>query len=423
MEFNKGGEASTLISHELSELSKTQTQRSIYRVHKYLRNVNSQCYEPNIVAIGPYHSNKDNLKMTEEHKLRYLQLLLERKKENVERYTLSIGELEHEARSCYADPIHLNSAMFIKMLVLDACFIIELVRKRHKRDPTCKNDPIFKMGWIMNTLQRDIILFENEIPFFILRKLFDLIEGPNQYDKLIHRLSFFCHNLFPGGRLKYKTERSPEEIKHILDLVHGNWIPSIKEVNLNVDEVDRMREWRFIHSATELTNANVAFQKKLSDDFFKVEFDDGLMQMQPLTIEDRTECFFRNLIAYEQYFQDTQPNFVTDYVKLLDSLINSSEDIDILCKCEIIDNWLGDNEVVANIFNRLTLSVTGHQHFVYTDIFDKVNAHYGTRRNKAIATLRRDYFNSPWAYFSFLAALAILSLTVAQTVFSALQVF
>ncbi|KAL0364153.1 UNVERIFIED_CONTAM: hypothetical protein Sangu_0512900 [Sesamum angustifolium] len=321
MEFNKGGEASTLISHELSELSKTQTQRSIYRVHKYLRNVNSQCYEPNIVAIGPYHSNKDNLQMTEEHKLRYLQLLLERKKENVE---------------------------------------------------------------------------STKTP---------------------------CHNLFPGGRLKYKTERSPEEIKHILDLVHGNWIPSIKEVNLNVDEVDRMREWRFIHSATELTNANVAFQKKLSDDFFKVEFDDGLMQMPPLNIEDRTECFFRNLIAYEQYFQDSRPNFVTDYVKLLDSLINSSEDIDILCKCEIIDNWLGDNEVVANIFNRLTLSVTGHQHFVYTDIFDKVNAHYGTRRNKAIATLRRDYFNSPWAYFSFLAALAILSLTVAQTVFSALQVF
>ncbi|KAL0421263.1 UNVERIFIED_CONTAM: hypothetical protein Slati_3149200 [Sesamum latifolium] len=204
--------------------------------HKYLRNVNSQCYEPDIVAIGPYHSNKDNFKMMEEHKLRYLQLLLERKKENVERYILAMGELEHEARNCYADSIHLNSAKFIKMLVLDGCFIIEL---------------------------REII----------------------------------------------------------------------------------------------------------------------------------------------------------------GQLINSSKDVDILCECEIIDNWLGDNEVVANIFNRLTLSVTTHQYFVYTDIFDKVNAHYGTRRNKAIATLRRDYFNSPWAYFSVFAALAILLLTVAQTVFSALQVF
>ncbi|KAL0421262.1 UNVERIFIED_CONTAM: hypothetical protein Slati_3149100 [Sesamum latifolium] len=397
MQSSNGRDASTL-SEKLSELPQPQTQPSIYKVHNHLRDVNSKAYEPDIIAIGPYHRHKDNLKMMEEHKLRYLQLLLKQ-------------------------PVSLSPPKFVEMLVLDGCFIIELIRKRQKNDPTCKNDPIFQMGWIMNSLQRDIVLFENQIPFVVLCKLFDLIEGPNRHDTLIHRLMLFCQNLYPGGRVEYKTERSPQEIKHVLDLVHGNWIPSLKEVYVKVDEVSRTREWLFIHSATELTNANVAFEKRKCDDFFNVEFDDGVMLMPPLTIEDRTECFFRNLIAYEQYFPNTtQPDFVTDYVTLLDSLINSSRDVEILSEYGIIDNWLGDNEVVADMFNQLTLSITGPgEHFLYTQVFDRVNSHYKKRWNRAMATLRRDYFNSPWAYLSFFAALLALLLTVAQTIISALQ--
>ncbi|KAL0336220.1 UNVERIFIED_CONTAM: hypothetical protein Sradi_4833900 [Sesamum radiatum] len=423
MQSYKGAEAFTLISHELSKLSKAQTQRSIYRVHKDLRDVNNKAYEPEIIAIGPYHRDKDNIRMMEEHKLWYLHLLLKRKKENVETYISAMGELEQEARNCYAEPVSLNSAKFIKMLVLDSCFIIGLVRKRHRRDPTCKNDPIFEMEWIMNSLQRDIILFENQIPFFILCRLFDMIEGPNLRNMLIHCLLLFCQSLYPGGRFKYKTERSLKEIKHILDLIHGDWIPSVEEVYVNVDEVPKTREWRFIHPATELRDANMVFKNMKSDNFFKVDFNDGIMLMSPLTIEDRTECFFRNLIAYEQYFSSkTCPDFVTDYVTFLDCLINSSKDVEILSKCGIIDNWLGDNEVVANIFNQLAVSVTGPgEHFVYAKIFDSVNNHYEKRRNRAMAVLRRDYFNSPWSYFSFSAALVILLLTVAQTVLSTLQ--
>ncbi|KAL0385627.1 UNVERIFIED_CONTAM: hypothetical protein Sradi_2957000 [Sesamum radiatum] len=422
MQSSNGNDASPL-SDKLSELPPAQTQPSIYKVHNHLRDVNSKAYEPDIIAIGPYHRDKDNLKMMEEHKLRYLHLLLKRKKKNVDTYISAIGEWEHEARSCYSEPVSLSSAKFIEMLVLDGCFIIELIRKRQKNDPTCKNDPIFQMGWIMNSLQRDIVLFENQIPFVVLCKLFDLIEGPNRRDTLIHRLMLFCQNLYPGGRVNYKTERSPQEIKHVLDLVHGNWIPSVNEVYVKVDEVPRTREWLFIHSATELTNANVAFVNRKCDDLFNVEFEDGVMLMPPLTIEDRTECFFRNLIAYEQYFPNTtQPNFVTDYVTLLDSLINSSRDVEILSESGIIDNWLGDNEVVANIFNQLTLSITGPgEHFQYTKVFDNVNSHYKKRWNRAMATLRRDYFNSPWAYLSFFAALLALLLTVAQTVISVLQ--
>ncbi|XP_011086480.1 UPF0481 protein At3g47200-like isoform X2 [Sesamum indicum] len=267
MQSNNGAEAYTLISHELSQLSEARTQRSIYRVHKDLRDVNNKAYEPEIIAIGPYHRDKDHLKMMEEHKLWYLHLLLKRKKENVEAYISAMGELEQEARNCYAEPVSLNSAKFIKMLVLDSCFIIELVRKDHEGDH--EDDPIFEMGWIMNSLQPDIILFENQIPFFILCRLFDMIEGPNRHNMLIDRLLLFYQNN-PGGRLKNKTERSLQEIKHLLDLIHSSLIDSVEELYVNVEEVPKTREWQFIPPATELTDANVAFKNVESDNFFKI---------------------------------------------------------------------------------------------------------------------------------------------------------
>ncbi|THG16404.1 hypothetical protein TEA_005847 [Camellia sinensis var. sinensis] len=68
--------------------------------------------------------------MMEEHKLRYLQLLLNRKNESdADRYVTVIVSLEQEARRCYAEPISLCANEMIEMMVLDGCFIIELMRK------------------------------------------------------------------------------------------------------------------------------------------------------------------------------------------------------------------------------------------------------------------------------------------------------
>ncbi|EYU24251.1 hypothetical protein MIMGU_mgv1a019478mg [Erythranthe guttata] len=347
-----------------------RSQCTIYRVHKHLRNVNMKAYEPEVIAIGPYHRSKDNLQMMEDHKLCYLRLILERKEiNNIETYVSAIEPLEEEARKCYAEPITLNSPDFLEMLILDGCFIIDL---------------------------RDLILFENQVPFFILCKLFDLIEVPNEHSRLIYLLLIFFNSIFPGN---------------------------INRNNFREDEDNERRRWRFINNATELREANVKFKRTEGVSLFDLRFEDGNMLLSPLTIEDRTESLFRNLVAYEQYFGDGQTNYVTDYVKFLDCLIDSSRDVAILSRHGIIDNWLGDDEVVANMFNKLTDSVAGPgTHFVYANIFHVVNKHCNGRRNRWMAKLRRNYLNSPWAVISVLFAVLLLLLTVTQTVCSILQV-
>ncbi|KAI3470016.1 hypothetical protein Pfo_026679 [Paulownia fortunei] len=422
MESNDTTLACTNLSKKLTQLSVAQSECTIYRVHSHLRNVNTKAYEPEVIAIGPYHRDKDNLKMMEDHKLHYLHFLLQRKNENVEKYVSTIGPLEPEARKCYAEPISLNATEFIEMLILDGCFIIDLVRKCNMIYLREKNDPIFHMDWIMNSLQRDLMLFENQIPFFVLCKLFDLIEVPNQHSRLTYLFLSFFNILYPGKVYIESKSGSSDEIKHLLDLIHSSWRPSFHWLGFGEEAKDKRKRWRFINSATGLREANVKFERYEGVTLFDVRFKDGTMLLEPLTIEDRTESFFRNLIAYEQYFQDTQTSFVTDYVKFLDCLIDSSRDVEILSRYGIIDNWLGDDEVVANMFNKLTDSVAGPgSRFVYAKIFDSVNKHCNKRRNRWVAMLRRNYLNGPWAIISILAAVALLLLTVIQTVYSILQ--
>ncbi|KAL7106060.1 hypothetical protein ACP275_07G087400 [Erythranthe tilingii] len=416
---------SNSLNGKLNQLSMERSQCTIYRVHKHLRNVNMKAYEPEVIAIGPYHRGKDNLQMMEDHKLCYLRLILERKDiNNIETYVSAIEPLEEEARKCYAEPITLNSPEFLEMLILDGCFIIDLVRKCNRPHMRENNDPIFHMDWIINSLQRDLILFENQVPFFILCKLFDLIEVPNEHSRLIYLLSIFFNSIFPGNiKRNVSTNRSSDNIKHLLDLMHSNWHPSFDRSNFGKNENNERRRWRFINNATELREANVKFKRTEGVSLFDLRFKDGNMLLAPLTIEDRTESLFRNLVAYEQYFGDGQTNYVTDYVKFLDCLIDSSRDVAILSRHGIIDSWLGDDEVVANMFNKLTDSVAGPgTHFVYANIFHVVNKHCNGQRNRWMAKLRRNYLNSPWAVISVLFAVLLLLLTVTQTVCSILQV-
>ncbi|PSS35672.1 UPF0481 protein [Actinidia chinensis var. chinensis] len=422
MQPNGGADyVSVCIDEKIAALLPSPSECCIFRVHKQLGGVNQKAYEPEIVAIGPYHRGKSNLQMMEEHKLRYLQLLLRRKNEiNAEKYVIAIRSLEQEARRCYAEPINLTSNEMVEMMLLDGCFIIELMRKFEMAYLREKNDPIYKMDWTVNSLQRDLMLFENQMPFFILRKLFDIIEVPNQHKRLIYLALCFFRDLLPGPGCRESVEgQSNSKISHLLGLIHNNWLPSFVGTEPKGDLTKTRKNKHFIPNTTVLREAGVKLKKVEDGTLFDIKFKNGVMQIPSLTIEDRTESFFRNLIAYEQYCPDNQLSYITDYVRFVDCLIDSPKDVAILSRCGIIDNWLGDDEVVSRIFNRISDAVTmPSNQFQYADIFNKVNVHCSRRGNRWMAKLNRNYLNSPWAIISVLAALILLLLTSTQTYFT-----
>ncbi|KAK3187802.1 hypothetical protein Dsin_027363 [Dipteronia sinensis] len=411
---------SVCIDAKLSSLPQNPPERCIFKVHYELRSVNEKAYEPEMLAIGPYHRDKNRLQVMEEHKLRYLQQLLRRRNESsVNKYVVELRGFEERARKCYADSLSLSVDKFVEMLLLDGCFIIELFRKYAILELRDINDPTFSMDWILNSVARDMMLFENQLPFFVLHRLFNMTMIPDMHYDLVDVALHFFDCALPCP-ISVKEGNSSYEINHLLGLIH-NFIltPFAAQTGVTRDVVGKEENFGFMHSAMDLKEAGVTFKKAYGSNLFDIKFENGVMKIPCLRIEDQTESFFRNLIAYEQYREGNRLNYVTDYVTFLNYLINSSKDVELCCY-GIIENWLGDHEAVSTMFNKLGDYVMV-SNFCYAQIFKNVNVYCCRRWNLRLAKLRRNYFNSPWALLSFLAAVLLLMLTLIQTVVSILS--
>ncbi|XP_051139218.1 UPF0481 protein At3g47200-like isoform X2 [Andrographis paniculata] len=349
---------------------------------------------------------------------RYLKLLLERKNESsVHKYVTVMRSLQEQARRCYADPVDLESDSFVEMLLLDSFFIVELTRKY--RFPWIRetDDPIFKHDYYIVELICDLMLIENQVPFFVLNHLFHMTKSDDLEDDLIPQIQLLFGERYlwhPGG----DVVRTPvKNVDHLLDLMYKTWCSSFSEMFVGPRNLTGLD----IRCATELQEAGIEFEEGQSGKILDIKFDKGVLKIPSFIVSDGMEPVLRNLILYEHLFNDSaHPQYVTDYAFFLQCLINSPKDVEILRLRGIMTNLLG-NDMVHQMFRRLGRNTFVSKVFCYGDVFEKVNIHCGLHRNVLMANLRRNYFNSPWAYISFGAAAVLLILTFIQTMFSGLS--
>ncbi|KAM7489025.1 hypothetical protein LguiB_026509 [Lonicera macranthoides] len=423
-----GKDVSTSLIEELDGLSSSTARQCIDRVNDKFRSVNRKAYEPELVAIGPYHHHSKNLEMMEEYKKRYARSLIKRVGKNISTFVDALRLLEPDIRACYVECLSESEDHLTKMMVLDGCFIIELLKRFDDPSLREEGDRIFRLNWMLTSLQRDLLLFENQLPFIVLCKLHDLVVGENCHELLVREAMLFFKGILPGkGHRIYVSGDLKDSYIHLLDLVHDNWLPTFNMTSLGEDLVNmRGREnWEFIRRATELQEAGIKIEKG-EGKLFDIVFENKTLKIPPLTIEDRTDSILRNLIAHEQYDEYyTHFSFVSDYVKFLDCLIDYPEDVEILRQNGIIVNWKSNDEGVSTMFNDIYESVVGPsmKDFCYISTFNNINQHCNQRKNRWMASLRRTYFSNPWAIISLCAAISLLILSVLQTMFTILGYF
>ncbi|KAJ8747409.1 hypothetical protein K2173_012953 [Erythroxylum novogranatense] len=442
----------THIEKVLNHLPKTPSERILLRVPNHLRRVKNEAYEPDIISIGPYHRGKDHLTAMEEHKFSYLKLLLQRRDESsIAKYVEALNELSERAANSYEKRFleERQPDDFLETMLVDGCFIVELIRKGVAENVSSEDDdPIFRSEMTLYAVRHDLLLLENQLPFFILQKLFDITLLPNEESNL-EDMIFQFFRILPGPGYKRREEHNLPKVpvRHLLGLMHDNWLPSPQGVKAYLNNTDQEKQKTkcvvclsigcdlicrnetskeddpeaHIRCATELVEAGIKFRRVEGCSIFDIKFANGILEIPKLTIEDRTESLLRNLIAYEQFWKDDIYHAI-DYTMFMDCLINSNKDVELLCRSKIIDNWLGDDKVVASMFNRLLDNVRFyHERSFYSEIYAKVNKYCGRKWNVSKAKLRHDYFNGPWALISFLAAVFLLLLTILQTVYSVLS--
>ncbi|KAD3067700.1 hypothetical protein E3N88_35580 [Mikania micrantha] len=98
-----------------------------------LRNISPNSFMPRVVSIGPLHRHDLNLQRFEGQKAMYVQKLLYYLKPIKEEEILTacvkkVVNLIGKIKGCYADIKTYNDVKLAKMMVMDACFILEFIR-------------------------------------------------------------------------------------------------------------------------------------------------------------------------------------------------------------------------------------------------------------------------------------------------------
>ena len=113
-----------------------------------------------------------------------------------------------------------------------------------------------------------------------------------------------------------------------------------------------------------------------------------------------------------------------DFYFILDSLINTTKDVDLLSHKGILINGLGDSNAVTSMINNLNRGIMWRKfNSNFNQLGKDLNEYYEKPWHRWKAILRHQYFSTPWRSASTIVAIILLLLTLIQTVFSILKYF
>ncbi|KAJ0546960.1 hypothetical protein HanIR_Chr08g0366761 [Helianthus annuus] len=414
-------------------------KRSIYRVPSCVTDLNKRAYKPQSVSFGPYHYGEPNLESMEENKHRALLHFLKRYKKPFECYVKAVMEVVEDLKHAYSaldQKWHQDTMGFVKMMILDGCFMLEILRAATTDDVDCdlnaadadvvddyaSNDPIFSNHgklYILPYLKRDMLMLENQLPMLLLNTLVTVTKdenNPNQHDeecvnKMVQK---FCS---PYSRIT-KMGRS----LHPLDVYRRSLLwenprhkkkPVTKSYHhLVIQEGDEI-----VRSATELYEAGIRFKKSKTRSLKGISFKGGVLTLPPVMVDDATESLYLNLIAFERLHVGAG-NEVTSYIFFMDNIIDHAKDVSLLHSQGIIQNAIGSDKAVAKLFNSLSKDITLDPDSALDVVHKQVHNYCTKPWNEWRANLIHTYFRSPWAILSVLAAVFLFALTIIQTIYT-----
>ncbi|KAF9689058.1 hypothetical protein SADUNF_Sadunf01G0052300 [Salix dunnii] len=395
-------------------------RRSIYKIPASVTAQNETAYMPQTVSFGPYHHDESHLKPMEEHKHRALRYYLNRARRPLIEIVESLNEEFQVLRDSYdmlGESWKDDKNKFLQMMILDGCFTLEIIRlATHSLDGYAANDPVFSSHgrlYVAPYIRRDMLLLENQLPMLVLYKLVALESDGAQDTEVVNKLVLnFCS---PN-----KSVSELDKCLHVLDLYRKSLLqedPARKMLRLGVsggllnDVNDIMR------SATELSEAGIQFKKGTTNSLRDISFRGGVLELPVMVVDAAAEATFLNLIAFERLHFGAG-NEVTEYVSFMHSIINNERDIALLRSRGIIQNAIGSDRAVPQLFNSLSRDIALVPISSLEAVQMQVNAYSMMPWNEWRANLIHTYFRNPCAIFAVNAALILFALTVAETAYS-----
>jgi hypothetical protein len=414
---------------------------TIFRVAGPMRDRNRHLYEPQMVSLGPFHRGAGrHLDAMEAHKWRYLRDLLSRGGgesggATLADYARAAQAMEPRARRRYAEPVPMPPGEFAEMLLLDGCFVVEFYLKGEDHE----DDALIDTSWGMQNVFNDLVLLENQLPFFVLERFYSIATGGLGRDHFVTKLlaKYLTVDMGLGGARDAEPRGPPDgEIHHLLHLYY-HWFlpPEDRPDGSGKSEEDALEELMSkpveervpptLPSASDLRNAGVTIRAKRSPrSLVDVTFDPRRGVLEIPAVESYTNhVVFANLLAYEQSRGRWELQRLVSYVLLMESVVSAAADVEVLQRAGVL---VKGDENTAAFYAHLARELCPPLELVnncYADLFRDVREHCGRSWNRHRAVLVHDYFSNPWTSMSAAAAVFLLILTVVQTVYTVLPYY
>lgn len=345
---------------------------TIFRLPAAVRERHPDLYEPKLVSVGPYYHGRAGLAAAQQHKWRLLRDFLSRTNgKGLGAYLRCASALEADARRCYAEGFDAVGADdFAEMLVLDGCFLLEFFLRKGEGQLAAPGGA----KWAWQHMYHDVLLLENQIPFFVVEKLHAIaFPGEDGGPDSEGLLDIFCKAL--AGDLPSSRAIRPRSGKTIHHLLHLHYECNVRSASADASDAkgrnngkadanvaSSLAVWKqspvpsprssdgavkgrltsMVPQAAKMEEAGVTFKRKATPrDMFDVSFRYGVLHMPAFVVDEAAKVLLANLVAFEQgggraARQLDGGNLVTGFVALVGSLVNTTRDVEVLRRCGVM---------------------------------------------------------------------------------------
>ncbi|KAB5516220.1 hypothetical protein DKX38_026868 [Salix brachista] len=222
---------------------------SIFTVPKTLMSCHPDFYTPHQLPLGPYHYWRPDLSEMEGYKLSAAKNLQNQLRcSNFQDIVEKLIKLEPKIRACYHSYLNFNSVTLAWMMALDASFLLEFLQIYSVNEDRNLCRISSRMTHLLDyskrksahsAILRDIVMMENQIPLFVLRKVlkFLLMSAESADDMLISMLLGLCKELSPFKMVELEKIKVLEHY-HLLDSLYDIMVPRVDELLIDVTAED-----------------------------------------------------------------------------------------------------------------------------------------------------------------------------------------
>ncbi|XP_022714766.1 putative UPF0481 protein At3g02645 isoform X2 [Durio zibethinus] len=213
----------------------------IFNVPKTLMLTDPESYTPQLVAFGPFHYWRPELYEMERYKLAAAKRI-QKQLQSLTFHNLvdQLIKFEPRIRACYHKYLDFNGETLAWMMAIDASFLLEFLQIYALIEGKTLSRVSSRMSHLVdyagrksahNSILRDIVMLENQIPLFILRKVLEVqyssLESAD--DMLLSMLRGLSQELSPFKMIDNLPKIEIFKCAHVLDFLYDMIVPKVDE--------------------------------------------------------------------------------------------------------------------------------------------------------------------------------------------------